>query len=233
MISITEKYELLTKLPLLQGLSGKELAHIESMIGLEVNEVPTMNRPIILQNDPCSHLVFLTTGSNPYPLVFKCLVKSGLTAFFTRSSAANLPVNMALCEELKLKKETYSISIPLGCTINMSGAGITIVVMTMAAAHTLGIEVSFGAAFLMCIASVLCACGSSGVAGGSLMLIPLACSIFGIPSDVAMQVVGIGFIIGVVQDSCETALNSSTDVIFTAASCMRAEKKALQNKENA
>ncbi|MBQ4245673.1 MAG: serine/threonine transporter SstT [Succinivibrio sp.] len=178
-------------------------------------------------------LVFLTTGSNPYPLVFKCLVKSGLTAFFTRSSAANLPVNMALCEELKLKKETYSISIPLGCTINMSGAGITIVVMTMAAAHTLGIEVSFGAAFLMCIASVLCACGSSGVAGGSLMLIPLACSIFGIPSDVAMQVVGIGFIIGVVQDSCETALNSSTDVIFTAASCMRAEKKALQNKENA
>lgn len=170
-------------------------------------------------------LVFITTRENPFPIVFKCLAKSGTTAFFTRSSAANLPVNMALCEEMKLDKATYSISIPLGCTINMSGAGVTIVIMTMAAAHTLGINIDFASALLMCIASVLCACGSSGVAGGSLMLIPLACSIFGIPNDIAMQVVGIGFIIGVVQDSCETALNSSTDVIFTAAACRRAQKK--------
>ena len=174
-------------------------------------------------------LVFLTTHKNPYPLVFKCLAKSGTTAFFTRSSAANLPVNLALCEELGLNKATYTISIPLGCTINMSGAGVTIVIMTMAAANTLGIHVDFASAFLMCIASVLCACGSSGVAGGSLMLIPLACSIFGIPNDIAMQVIGIGFIIGVVQDSCETALNSSTDVIFTAAACERAERKAANS----
>ncbi len=171
-------------------------------------------------------LVFITTHQNPYPLVFKCLAKSGVCAFFTRSSAANLPVNLALCEEMKLDKATYSISIPLGCTINMSGAGITIVIMTMAAAHTLGIEIDFASAFLMCVASILCACGSSGVAGGSLMLIPLACSIFGIPNDIAMQVVGIGFIIGVIQDSTETALNSSTDVIFTAAACKRAERLA-------
>src|SRR5574344_2114551 len=128
-------------------------------------------------------LVAITTGQNPFPLVFKYLAKSGTTTFFTRSSAANLPVNLALCEEMKLDKATYSISIPLGCTINMSGAGITIVIMTMAAAHTLGIEVDFASAFLMCITSVLCACGSSGIAGGSLMLIPLACSIFGIPND--------------------------------------------------
>jgi len=173
-------------------------------------------------------LVFFTTHKNPYPLVLKCLARSGTTAFFTRSSAANLPVNLALCEEMGLDKQTYTISIPLGCTINMSGAGVTIVIMTMATAHTLGIEVGYASAFLMCIASVLCACGSSGVAGGSLMLIPLACSIFGIPSDIAMQVIGIGFIIGVVQDSCETALNSSTDVIFTAAACERA--KSLQSK---
>ncbi|MGN0903073.1 MAG: serine/threonine transporter SstT [Succinivibrio sp.] len=169
-------------------------------------------------------MVFATTHENPYPLIFKCLAKSGTTAFFTRSSAANLPVNLALCEELKLDKSTYSISIPLGCTINMSGAGVTIVVMTMACAHTLGIQIDFASALLMCIASVMCACGSSGVAGGSLMLIPLACSIFGIPNDIAMQVVGIGFIIGVVQDSTETALNSSSDVIFTAAACKRAER---------
>ncbi|MBO6157003.1 MAG: serine/threonine transporter SstT [Succinivibrio sp.] len=173
-------------------------------------------------------LVFITTHQNPYPLVFKCLAKSGVCAFFTRSSAANLPVNLELCEEMKLDKATYSISIPLGCTINMSGAGITIVIMTMAAAHTLGIEIDFASAFLMCVASILCACGSSGVAGGSLMLIPLACSIFGIPNDIAMQVVGIGFIIGVIQDSTETALNSSTDVIFTAAACKRAERLAAK-----
>lgn len=169
-------------------------------------------------------LVFAVTRENPYPLIFKTTTKSGITAFFTRSSAANLPVNMALCEEMKLPKETYSISIPLGCTINMSGAGVTIVIMTMAAVHTLGVHTDVWSALLMCIVSVLCACGSSGVAGGSLMLIPLACSIFGIPNDVAMQVVGIGFIIGVVQDSTETALNSCTDVLFTAAACRRAER---------
>ena len=175
-------------------------------------------------------LVAIVARENPFPLVLKCLAKSGTTAFFTRSSAANLPVNLALCEEMKLDKTTYSISIPLGCTINMSGAGVTIVIMTMAAAHTLGINIDFPSAFLMCIASVLCACVSSGVAGGSLMLIPLACSIFGIPNDIAMQVVGIGFIIGVIQDSTETALNSSTDVIFTAAACKRAQRLQEQNK---
>ena len=169
-------------------------------------------------------LVFAVTRENPYPLIFKTTAKSGITAFFTRSSAANLPVNMALCEEMKLPKETYSISIPLGCSINMSGAGVTIVIMTMAAVNTLGIHTDVWSALLMCIVSVLCACGSSGVAGGSLMLIPLACSIFGIPNDVAMQVVGIGFIIGVIQDSTETALNSCTDVLFTAAACRRAER---------
>lgn len=174
-------------------------------------------------------IVFVVTRENPYPLILKCIARSGTTAFFTRSSAANLPVNLALCEELKLPKSTYSISIPLGCTINMSGAGVTIVIMTMAAVHTLGIEVDIWSSLLMCIASVLCACGASGVAGGSLMLVPLACSIFGIDNDVAMHVVAIGFIIGVVQDSTETALNSSTDVLFTAAACRRAERLAAKN----
>lgn len=179
--------------------------------------------------------VYAVTRETPYPLIFLTWARSGLTAFFTRSSAANLPVNLALCEELKLPKETYSISIPLGCSINMSGAGVTIVIMTMAAVHTLGVEVDFFSSLLMCIVSVLCACGASGVAGGSLMLIPLACSIFGIPNDIAMQVVGIGFIIGVIQDSTETALNSCTDVLFTAAACRRAERlaKAKAEKEAA
>ena len=166
-------------------------------------------------------IVFCCTHKNPYPLIFKCVSESGMTAFFTRSSAANLPVNLALCQKMGLPKSTYSISIPLGCTINMSGAAITVVVMTMAAVNTMGIQTDFGSALLMCIVAVLCACGSSGIAGGSLMLIPLACSIFGIGNDIAMQVVGIGFIIGVIQDSTETALNSSTDVVFTAAACHR------------
>jgi len=164
-----------------------------------------------------SLLVFLTTFKNPYPLVFTSIMHSAITAFFTRSSAANIPVNLALCEKLGVPRESYSISIPLGCTINMSGAAVTIVIMTMAAVNTLGIEVNFGTALLMCVASVVCACGTSGFAGGSLMLIPLACSIFGISNDIAMQVVGIGFIIGVAQDSFETALNSSSDVVFTSA----------------
>lgn len=157
------------------------------------------------------------TRKNPYPLVLTCLRESGVTAFFTRSSAANIPVNMNLARRLGLNEDTYSISIPLGATINMAGAAITINILTLAAAHTLGIEVSFGSALLLAIVGSLSACGASGVAGGSLLLIPLACSLFNIPNEVAMQVVAIGFIIGVVQDSAETALNSSTDVLFTAA----------------
>lgn len=162
-------------------------------------------------------IVFAVTRKNPYPLVFTCLRESGVTAFFTRSSAANIPVNMNLARKLGLSEDTYSMSIPLGATINMAGAAITINVLTLAAAHTLGIEVSFGAALLLAVVGSLSACGASGVAGGSLLLIPLACSLFNIPNDIAMQVVAIGFIIGVVQDSAETALNSSTDVLFTAA----------------
>lgn len=161
-------------------------------------------------------IVYFNTRKNPYPLVLKCLKDSGITAFFTRSSAANIPVNMKLCEELKLDKDTYSISIPLGATINMGGAAITIAILALAAAHTLGIEVDLVTAVLLCVLSAISACGASGVAGGSLLLIPLACSLFGIPNDIAMQVVGVGFIVGVIQDSCETALNSSTDVLFTA-----------------
>lgn len=170
-------------------------------------------------------IVYITTRENPYPLVLKCLKDSGITAFFTRSSAANIPVNMKLCEELKLDKDTYSISIPLGATINMGGAAITISILTLAATHTLGIEVDFATAIILCVLSAVSACGASGVAGGSLLLIPLACSLFGIPNEVAMQVVGVGFIVGVIQDSCETALNSSTDVLFTAAADIASRKK--------
>ena len=161
-------------------------------------------------------IIFLYLHCNPYPLVFRCLKESGLTAFFTRSSAANIPVNMALCEKLGLDKDMYSVSIPLGATINMDGAAITITIMTLAAANTLGIQVSLPAAIVLSIMSALGACGASGVAGGSLLLIPMACSLFGISGDIAMQVVGVGFIIGVVQDSVETALNSAGDVEFAA-----------------
>lgn len=161
-------------------------------------------------------VVFLNIRKNPYPLVWRCLRESGLYAFFTRSSAANIPVNMGLCERMGLDKDTYSISIPLGSTINMSGAAITISIMTLAAAHTVGVSVDLPSAIILCILSAISACGASGVAGGSLLLIPLACSLFGIPNDIAMQVVGVGFIIGVIQDSCETAINSSTDVLITA-----------------
>lgn len=166
-------------------------------------------------------LVFLTTRKNPYPLVLTCLRESGIPAFFTRSSAANIPVNLQLCEKLKLDEDTYSVSIPLGATINMAGAAITITVLTLAAVHTLGIAVDLPTALLLSVVAAVCACGASGVAGGSLLLIPLACSLFGIPAETAMQIVAIGFIIGVVQDSCETALNSSTDVVFTAAVSQR------------
>ncbi len=171
-------------------------------------------------------IVFVVTKRNPYPLVLRCLKDSGVTAFFTRSSAANIPVNMALCEKLGLNKDAYSVSIPLGATINMAGAAITITVMSLAAAHTLGISVDPLTAVILCVLAALSACGASGVAGGSLLLIPLACSLFGIGNDVAMQVVAIGFIIGVIQDSCETALNSSSDVVFTAAVDYREQIKA-------
>jgi len=162
-------------------------------------------------------IVFLITKKNPYPLVFTCLRDSGITAFFTRSSAANIPVNMALCKKLDLHEDTYSVSIPLGATINMAGAAITITVLSLAAAHSLDINIDFGTALLLAVVASISACGASGVAGGSLLLIPLACSLFGISNDIAMQVVAIGFIIGVIQDSAETALNSSTDVVFSAA----------------
>ena len=171
-------------------------------------------------------IVYWKLKRNPYPLVLTCLRESGVTAFFTRSSAANIPVNMALCEKLKLPEETYAVSIPLGATINMAGAAITISVLALAAVHTLGIEVDLATALLLSVVSTIAACGASGVAGGSLLLIPLACSLFGIGNDVAMQVVAVGFIIGVLQDSAETALNSSTDVLFTAAACM-AEESAV------
>ena len=159
---------------------------------------------------------FLMLKKNPYPLLFTCLKESGLNAFFTRSSAANIPINMALCKKLGLDEEFYSVSIPLGATINMDGAAVTITVMTLAVTHTMGIEVTFGAALFLCVIAALGACGTSGVAGGSLLLIPMACSFFGISNDIAMQAVAVGFIIGVVQDSVETALNSSGDVFFTA-----------------
>lgn len=161
-------------------------------------------------------LAFLLLRRNPYPLLFTCLRESGLNAFFTRSSAANIPINMALSKRLGLEEDFYSVSIPLGATINMNGAAVTITVMTLAVVHTMGIEVSFVSALLLSIIATLGACGTSGVAGGSLLLVPMACSLFGISNDVAMQAVAVGFIIGVVQDSVETALNSSADVFFTA-----------------
>ncbi|MFJ7827569.1 serine/threonine transporter SstT [Psychrobacillus sp. NPDC096623] len=161
-------------------------------------------------------IVYIYTRKNPYPLVFMVLRESGITAFFTRSSAANIPVNMKLCEKLGLDEDTYAVSIPLGATINMAGAAVTISVLTLATVNTLGIEVDFMTALMLSVVAAVSAAGASGVAGGSLLLIPLACSLFGVPNDIAMQVVGVGFIIGVVQDSCETALNSSSDVLFTA-----------------
>ncbi len=168
-------------------------------------------------------IVFAITRKNPYPLIMTCLRESAVTAFFTRSSAANIPVNLNLCRKLNLDENLYSISIPLGATINMAGAAVTIAVLALSAVNTLGIEVDFGTALLLSVVAAIGACGSSGVAGGSLMLIPLACSLFGISNDIAMQVIAIGFIIGVVQDSVETALNSSTDVLFTAISSQKAK----------
>ena len=172
-------------------------------------------------------IVFWKTRRNPYPLILTCLRESGITAFFTRSSAANIPVNLELCKRMGLHEDTYAISIPLGATINMAGAAITITVMTLAATHTLGIHVDIPTALLLCIVSSFAAAGVSGVAGGSLLLIPMATSLFGISNDVAMQVVAIGFVISVIQDSAETALNSSTDVVLTAAGCVAASGEAL------
>lgn len=170
-------------------------------------------------------IAFLVMKKNPYPLVLECLRVSGVTAFFTRSSAANIPVNMQLCKRLGVDPDTYSVSIPLGATINMAGAAITINILTMAAVHTLGISVDFSSALLLSVVASLSAAGASGVAGGSLLLIPVACSLFGIPNELAMQVVGVGFVVGVIQDSCETALNSSTDVLFTVVAERSAWKK--------
>ena len=175
-------------------------------------------------------IVAILIKQNPYPLIFRCLKESGVTAFFTRSSAANIPVNMSLCEKLGLDKEMYSVSIPLGATINMSGAAVTITIMTLATAYTMGINVPFVMAIILCLLSTLGACGASGIAGGSLLLIPMACSLFGITNDIAVQVVGVGFIVGVIQDSMETALNSSSDVVFTASA--EYFKKKLNVKGN-
>lgn len=165
-------------------------------------------------------IVWTQIRRNPYPLVFTCLRESGVTAFFTRSSAANIPVNMNLSRKLGLNEDIYSVSIPLGATINMGGAAITITILTLAAVNTLGINVDIGTALLLSVVAAVAACGASGVAGGSLLLIPLAASLFGMPNEIAMQIVGVGFVIGVLQDSAETALNSSTDVLFTAAASM-------------
>ncbi len=171
-------------------------------------------------------LVFIAIRKNPYPLVLRCLKDSGLTAFFTRSSAANIPVNMTLCQKLGINKKTYSVSIPLGSVINMAGAAVTISVMSMAAVHTLGIAIDPIVAVILCVLAAVSACGASGVAGGSLLLIPLCCSLFGISADIAMQVVGVGFVIGVIQDSVETALNSASDAIFTATADYRERRLA-------
>ncbi len=180
-------------------------------------------------------IAFLFLKKNPYPLVFKCLKESGVTAFFTRISAANIPVNMALCESLGMEKDFYSVSIPLGATINMDGAAITITIMALAVVHTLGMSVSIPTAIILSVIATLGACGASGVAGGSLLLIPMACSLFGVSNDIAMQAVAVGFIIGVIQDSVETALNSSGDVMFAATAefhdkMKRGEKVAFFEK---
>lgn len=200
-----------------QGIDGlKKYVHlIILLVGVMIVDAFLIN-PLI---------TFLFIRENPFPLVLKCLKDSGITAFFTRSSAANIPVNMKLCEELGLDEDTYSVSIPLGATINMGGAAITIAILALAAANTLGIQVDLGTAIILCVLSAISACGASGVAGGSLLLVPLACSLFGIPNDIAMLVAGAGYVVGVIQDSCETAINSSTDVLYTAVAEIYQKKK--------
>ncbi|VJL12968.1 putative sodium:dicarboxylate symporter family protein [Streptococcus pneumoniae] len=175
--------------------------------------------------NPLIAFFFMSMRRNPYPLVWNCLRVSGVTAFFTRSSATNIPVNMKLCHDLGLNPDTYSVSIPLGSTINMAGVAITINLLTLVTVNTLGIPVDFATAFVLSVVAAISACGASGIAGGSLLLIPVACSLFGISNDIAIQVVGVGFVIGVIQDSCETALNSSTDVLFTAVAEYAATRK--------
>lgn len=175
--------------------------------------------------NPLIAFFFMSMRRNPYPLVWNCLRVSGVTAFFTRSSATNIPVNMKLCHDLGLNPDTYSVSIPLGSTINMAGVAITINVLTLVTVNTLGIPVDFATAFVLSVVAAISACGASGIAGGSLLLIPVACSLFGISNDIAIQVVGVGFVIGVIQDSCETALNSSTDILFTAVAEYAATRK--------
>lgn len=175
--------------------------------------------------NPLIAFFFMSMRRNPYPLVWNCLRVSGVTAFFTRSSATNIPVNMKLCHDPGLNPDTYSVSIPLGSTINMAGVAITINVLTLVTVNTLGIPVDFATAFVLSVVAAISACGASGIAGGSLLLIPVACSLFGISNDIAIQVVGVGFVIGVIQDSCETALNSSTDVLFTAVAEYAATRK--------
>ena len=174
-------------------------------------------------------IVFLVIGRNPYPMIFPTLLASGLPAFFTRSSAANIPVNMNLCKRYGLPEDTYAVSIPLGATVNMAGAAITITTLTLAATATLGIQVDFASALLLCVVAAVSACGASGVAGGSLLLIPLACSLFGIDNEISMQVVAIGFVISVLQDSLETALNSSTDVVYTTTACIMDDPSLYKN----
>ena len=190
------------------------LAALASYASLAVLLLGTMLAMALLVNPL---LVLLVTGRNPFPIVFKCLEESGLTAFFTRSSAANIPVNLNLAKKLGISEELFAVTIPVGATINMAGAAITITVLTLAAVNTLGIEVGPGSALLLCIVAALAACGASGVPSGSLLLVPLACSLFGIPLELAMQVVAVGFVVSVLQDSAETALNSSTDVVYTWA----------------
>ena len=200
--------------------SGVEIftvyGHLVAVLVVVILIVALVTNPLI---------VFLACRVNPYPLVLRCLKESAVMAFFTRSSAANIPVNMKLCQDLGLDEDNYSVSIPLGATINMAGASITIAIMTMATCNTLGIVVDPILAIMLCIMAAIGACGTSGVAGGSLMLIPLACSLFSIDPAISAQVVAVGFIIGVIQDSCETALNSSSDVVFTAAAELRARRR--------
>lgn len=198
-------------------ISGKGFAALKSYGFLLLLLIGSMLIVALIVNPL---ITFIMLRKNPYPLVWRCLRVSGVTAFFTRSSAANIPVNMKLCKDLGLNPETYSVSIPLGATINMAGAAVTINTLTLAAVNTLGIQVDFGTALVLSVVAAISACGASGVAGGSLLLIPVACSLFGISNDLAMQVVSVGFVIGVIQDSCETALNSSTDVLFTAVAEM-------------
>lgn len=204
-----------------QTISNQGIASLANYVILLVLLIGTMLLVALVINPL---IAFLFMKRNPYPLVLKCLRVSGVTAFFTRSSAANIPVNMKLCEELGLNPDTYSVSIPLGSTINMAGAAITINILTLAAVNSLGITVDFATAFVLSIVAAISACGASGIAGGSLLLIPIACSLFGISNDIAIQVVAVGFVIGVVQDSCETALNSSTDVLFTAVAEYASQK---------